>query len=240
MEKRRILITGASGNIGSKLIKPFKNKYELILLDRRRLENENIICTDLKEYDDNLAKHFENISTVIHLAGNANNNAHWKELIPDNIDAVLNVCHACSAKRVKRLVFASSCHTMGGYKDKNIELITTDMEPLPDSDYGISKLIGERIGKSFSDRNSISVICLRIGWVPRSKIRPNMVINPWLRSLWLSDRDLIQIFDKSIEARGITFKILYAMSNNKGINWDIATTIKTLNYEPQDSIDLLI
>jgi hypothetical protein len=55
-------------------------------------------------------------------------------------------------------------------------------------------------------------------------------------SLWLSNRDLSQIFERSILVRGIKFKILYAMSNNKEIVWDLKTSIKTLNYKPQDGI----
>ena len=126
---------------------------------------------------------------------------------------------------------------MGGYRDKNIDLITADMEPLPDCDYGASKLIGERICKSYSERYSLSVICLRIGWVPRQDKIPSIETSPWLRSLWLSNRDLVQVFEKSIESKTIKFEILYAMSDNKGMNWDLDTTVDTLDYKPQDGMN---
>jgi len=58
----------------------------------------------------------------------------------------------------------------------------------------------------------------------------------WLKSLWLSDRDLIQFFEKSIEARDINFKILYATPDNTGMNWDLRSTMVTLGYEPQDGL----
>lgn len=237
MEKRKVLITGAAGNIGTKLRNAFKDKYDLILLDRKKLDAENAICADLKDYNGDWVKQFENVSTVIHLAGNPHEGAHWQELIPDNIDSVLNVCQACVEKKVKRLIFASSCHTMGAYKDKDVDLITVDMEPLPDCDYGISKLIGERICNSYSDRYPLSVICLRIGWVPRGDKKPTVDTDRWLRGLWLSNRDLVQVFGKSVDAKGITFEILYAMSNNRGMIWDLYRTIKTLNYNPRDGIN---
>ena len=110
------------------------------------------------------------------------------------------------------------------------------MEPIPDCDYGVSKLIGERICKSYSEGNPLSIICLRIGWVPRKDKMPSIEASPWLRGLWLSNRDLIQVVEKSIEVEDIKFEILYAMSNNKGMNWDLQTTIKTLNYKPRDGI----
>lgn len=234
MPKKRILITGAAGNIGTKLSSAFAAKYDLILLDRKKIDVPTAICADLSTYDKNWATYFEHISAVIHLAANPNERARWQELIRDNIDSVLNVCHACVKNKVARLIFASSCHTMGGYRHKNVDLITPDMEPLPDCDYGVSKVIGERICNSFSELYPLSVICLRIGWVPREDKRPSKETSPWLRSLWLSNRDLVQVFQKSIEAKRLEFKILYAMSNNKGMNWDLDTTMKTLNYQPRD------
>jgi len=88
-----------------------------------------------------------------------------------------------------------------------------------------------------TDRYSLSVICLRIGWVPRGDKKPGKEIDPWLRSLWLSKRDLIQVVTKSIEAKNIRFKTLYAMSNNKPMKWDLLTTLRTLNYKPKDGIN---
>ena len=130
----RVGITGAAGNIGTKLQNAFEGKYDLILLDRKRINAPNAICADLAHYDTHWTRHFAQVSTVVHLAGNPHNDASWPELIPDNIDSVLNVCQACVTKKVERLIFASSCHTMGGYKDKSVGLITTDLEPFPDCD----------------------------------------------------------------------------------------------------------
>jgi nucleoside-diphosphate-sugar epimerase len=236
MKKGKVLITGAAGNIGTKLRNAFKDKYDLILLDKKRLDAPNSICGDLREYDNSWAKHFHNVGVVIHLAANPHNDARWQELIPDNIDSVLNVCEACVGKKVERLIFASSCHTMLGYKDREIDLITADMDPLPDSDYGASKLIGERICKSYSERHSLSVICLRIGWVPREDKMPGINTSLWLKSLWLSNRDLVQVFEKAIEAKNIKFRILFAMSNNKGMHWDLESTMKMLGYKPRDGV----
>lgn len=236
MKKRRILITGAAGNIGGKLIYALKDKFDLVLLDRKENKDENIIHADFSIYDVNWTKHFSDVSTVLHLAGNPHEDAEWEELFSDNIAAVLNICHACVEKGVERLVFASSCHTMAGYMNTDIKLITAVLKPLPDCPYGTSKVIGEGICRSFSERSSLSVICLRIGWVPRSDKKPNSESSRWRRSLWLSNRDLSQIFERAILAGDIKFEILYAMSNNKEMVWDLETSIKILNYKPQDGI----
>ena len=65
MAKRRVLIAGVAGNIAGKLRNAFKDKYDLIVLDSKRIEGENMICADLKEYDDDWIKYFENVSIVI-------------------------------------------------------------------------------------------------------------------------------------------------------------------------------
>jgi NAD+ dependent glucose-6-phosphate dehydrogenase len=236
LKERRIVITGAAGNIGSKLRYAFKDKFDLVLLDREENRDENIEFADFSQYDGNWTKHFSHVSTVLHLAGNPNQDAKWEELFSDNIDAVLNICHACAERKVERLVFASSCRTMGGYINTDIKPITADMKPLPDCAYGVSKVIGERICKSFSERYPFSVICLRIGWVPDGDQKPDRGSDRWLRSLWLSNRDLSEIFETSILVEGITYKILYAMSNNEGMVWDLKTSIETLHYNPQDGI----
>ena len=234
--RRRILITGAAGNIGSKLVNGFRHRYDLILLDKKRSDDERFLCCDLSHYDKHWTKHFEKVSTVIHLAADPHTDATWEQLIPDNIDSVINVCEACVDRKVERLIFASSCHTMAGYLNKNVDLVNRDMTPLPGNDYGISKLVGERICKSYSEKHSLSVICLRIGWVPRETKKLDRVHNPWLDSLWLSTLDLIQVFERSIEVEGIKFEVLYAMSGNRPMLWDLDTTKKILNYTPKDGL----
>jgi uronate dehydrogenase len=131
LTKKRILITGAAGNIGSKLRKAFGNRYDLVLIDKRTNGDDTIVCADLSRYENRWASRFTDVSAVIHLAGNPDEKAAWDELFADNIDAVLNVCHACVGNKVERLIFASSCHTMGGYFDSKVSRITGDMKPLP-------------------------------------------------------------------------------------------------------------
>lgn len=236
MEKNRILITGASGNIGTKLSVALKGKYDLTLLDRRISVTEDIIQADLSHYRREWVSYFKGVHTVIHLAGNPHVGATWSELVPDNIDCVLNVCKASVVNGVKRLIFASSNHTMGGYREEDVRMITADMEPRPDCDYGASKLFGERIMRFYSSHYSVSVICLRIGSVYPGREIPDSGADDWRKSLWLSNSDMIQIFERSIEVKGIGFEILYAMSRYGIRQWDLERTISVLDYQPEDNL----
>jgi nucleoside-diphosphate-sugar epimerase len=100
----------------------------------------------------------------------------------------------------------------------------------PDSLYGVSKAFGENLGRHYSDRYGISVICLRIGWfLPQ----PRDEISRWM---WLSPRDCAQLVTLSLEST-LPFGVFYAISGNSGRHWDITDTIEKLGYRPQDDAD---
>lgn len=237
MKSRRILLTGAGGNIGRKLSGGLGHRYEAVLLDRNEDVEAGIEYANFTQFREDWVCRFPSVDVVVHLAANPHTDAHWSELLPDNVDSVLNVCTACVRGGVRRLVFASSCQTMEGYRERGAGLITVDLEPHPVNSYGVSKLIGERIGRHYADRYQLSVVCLRIGWVPRGGDQVAMTAsNAWLQRKWLSGKDLIQIFSRAIEAEGIGFGTFYAVSDNEGMRWDLGMARRALDYRPADGI----
>jgi len=115
---RSVLITGASGNIGSKLRAAWKEKYDLVLIDRAaEPDDSEVIVADLAEFDDEWIGEFHGVDTVVHLAANPDEFSTWEELERPNLDALCNVFHAAALAGVERLVFASSNHAMGGYRE---------------------------------------------------------------------------------------------------------------------------
>ncbi len=54
-----------------------------------------------------------------------------------------------------------------------------------------------------------------------------------LLSTWLSHRDLIQLFQKSIVAN-VEYGIYYGVSNNAKRFWDLSNAKKDLGYMPVD------
>lgn len=237
LESRRILLTGACGNIGKKLSVGLRQLYDAVLLDRIADDETGIEYADFTQFREDWACRFPSVDVVVHLAANPHTNANWSELLPDNVDSVLNVCTACVRGGVRHLVFASSCQTMEGYRDRDAGLITADLEPLPVNSYGVSKLIGEKICRHYADHYQLSVVCLRIGWVPRGGDHvARTASNAWLRRKWLSGKDLIHVFSRAIEAEGIGFGIFYAVSNNVGMRWDLDPARRVLGYRPEDGI----
>ena len=170
---RTVLITGAAGNIGRKLREAWNEVYDLILIDRTTDAGDpDLIVADLAEFDESWVGHFHGVDTVIHLAADPNEFASWEDLQNPNLDALCNVFHAAALAGVDRLIFASSNHAMGDYRDLGDMPITVDLPPRPDGSYGAGKLMGERLGRSLSAAFDISFVALRLGWIQHGANRP--------------------------------------------------------------------
>jgi hypothetical protein len=234
---RTVLITGACGNIGRKLRAAWEDVYDLVLLDVAAGPSDpDVLHADLSVLDDDWITHFHNVDTVIHLAGNPNEFSPWEELEGPNLDVLSNVFHAAALAGVERVIFASSNHAMGGYRELGDMPITVELPPRPDSPYGATKLMGERLGRSLARAFDLSFIALRLGWVQHGENRPDTLPDDWARAMWLSNADLVRLFECAVEADldDRSFVILNGMSNNRGMRWDLTATAELLGYTPED------
>lgn len=234
---RTILITGASGNIAMKLRDAWEGIYDLILIDSMAdPEDPDVIQADLSVWDQEWVDLFAEVDTVVHLAGNRDEFSPWHDLADPNIDGFANVLNAAVLNEVERFVFASSNHVMGGYREIDDLPITTDLPPRPDSPYGGTKLMGERLGKSAAEAYGLTFIALRLGWIQDGGNVPQTLPDEWNRQLWLSNEDALQLFECAVEAdlEDCPFLIVNGMSNNSGMRWDLSTAAEWLGYQPED------
>lgn len=236
-EPRVVLITGARGNIGRKLRDAWTDVYDLVLIDREEDDDDpEVIGADLSVLDDDWITHFHGVDTVVHLAANPDADATWDDLVGPNLDAMANVFHAAALAGVERVIFASSNHVMGGYRDLDDRPITVELEPSPDGPYGAAKLFGERLGQSLSRAFDVTFIAIRIGWVQPGPNRPETLPDDWSRKLWLSNTDLVRLFDQAVEAEieDRTFLVVNGMSRNHDMRWDLSDAAELLGYLPVD------
>jgi NAD(P)-dependent dehydrogenase (short-subunit alcohol dehydrogenase family) len=234
---RTVLITGASGNIGRKLREAWAGLYDLVLIDAAPGPGDSeVIAVDLAELDDDWIAHFHGVDTVIHLAANPNEFSSWEELERPNMDVLSNVFSASVLAGVERLIFASSNHAMGGYRELGDMPITVDLPPRPDSPYGATKLMGERLGLSLARAFDITFIALRLGWIQHGPNRPETLPDEWARAMWLSNRDLVRLFECAVEADldDRSWLVANGMSNNRGMRWDLSEASDWLGFTPQD------
>ncbi len=236
-EPRTVLITGASGNIGRKLRAAWADVYDLVLIDANPPEDDcDVIQADLSVLDDDWITHFHGVDTVVHLAANSDEFAIWDELIAPNVDAVANVFHVAALAGVERIIFASSNHVMGQYENLGDGPISTDTKPMPDGPYGVTKLVGERFGRSLARAFDVSFIALRLGWIQEGANRPETLPHDWARKMWLSNADLVQLFDCAVEAEieDRSFVLVNGTSRNRGMRWDLSDAAELLGFLPID------
>lgn len=250
---KTVLITGASGNLGGKLRQHLQERYTLRLLDIHPHGDREIVQADLSVWNKEWGRLFQKVDIVVHLAANPIDFQNWDTLTGPNIDAMVNVFSASVQAGVKRVVFASSNHVMGGYKDVlRPEKLTTGIPVKPgmhyvvdgsqrdSTPYGSAKLFGERLGKCYADIYGLSVIAVRIGWVlPGNNSTKDVPagFNGWFRLMWLSNRDFCQLMERCIEADdSVRFAVINGMSANKGMRWDIEHTRDTVGFSPLDDV----
>lgn len=241
MGKKKLLITGINGVVGTVLNDRLNGDYEIFGLARRGPFTDQILKADIADYQQ-VSKAFHQCRPeyVIHLAADPRVDATWDSVLHSNIIGTHNVYEAARECEAKRIVFASTNHVTGAYEGFGRELyLHTQAEPIvikpddpirPDSDYGVSKAFGEALARYYCARWGIESVCLRIGSVLRDD---NPGQHPRFRKTWLSYRDLAQLVRKSLEAK-VTFGVYYGVSNNRGAFWDISNARRELGYEPQD------
>jgi nucleoside-diphosphate-sugar epimerase len=198
--------------------------------------DDEVIIADLAELDEGWITHFHGVDTVIHLAGLPGVDATWEELERPNIDALANVLHACALAGVERVIFASSSHVMGGYLALGDMPISVQLPPKPDSPYGATKLMGERLGRSLARAFDITFIAIRLGWIQPGENRPDTLPDDTARSLWLSNRDLVHLMECAVEAEldENQFVVVNGASGNRGSRWDMSAAAETLGFSPED------
>ena len=223
---KKILITGANGNIGRTLSNGLK-RYDLTLA--------GLPETDIRNYR-NLEKLARGKDVLIHLAWNAKTeNFQTKTSDPDNILMAKNAYEAALRTGVKRVIMASSVHADDFRHFNGNYLLSPNRAPNPQTPYGRSKVKIEQMGKEYS-KKELEVVCVRFGAVDsedRRKPDKEGTI------LWLSQRDLLSLIKKLIDVKKVpgNFAVMYGVSNNKTRVHDYSNPF---GWKPQDDSSKLV
>src|SRR5258705_3858453 len=224
---KKILITGAAGDVGSHLRRELAGRYALRLSDIRPVADlspeEEYVRGDCASLRDML-RVTQGVDAVVHRGGFSVEGS-WETILRANIVGTYQVFEAAHRNGVRRLVFATSNHAVGFY-DRD-ETIDHRVYPRPDSRYGVSKVFGEALGGLYADKYGMGGGCMGIGNVnPRPMDKRRL-------SIWLSPRDLAQLVSLAVDRPGSRFGIAYGVSGNRRSRYDNANA-ERLGYKPQD------
>jgi uronate dehydrogenase len=228
---QRLLLTGAAGGLGKMLRERMRAWTRVLRLsDREALaaprEGEEVVQCDLGDRAATLTL-VEGADAVVHFGG-ISIEASFDAILHSNIVGTFNVYEAARRHGVKRVVFASSNHVIGFYKQS--ERIDAHAPLRPDGLYGLSKCFGEDLSRLYFDRYGIETVCLRIGSsFPQPKDRRML-------STFLSYDDLTELVRVSLFTPGVGHTIVFGVSDNSGKWWDNSRA-SHLRFRPRDSAD---
>jgi uronate dehydrogenase len=226
---KTVLITGATGDVGTHLSRELAGKYRLRLSDKRPMKapkGQSFVRADISKMSDAL-KITKGVDAIVHLGGYSVEGP-WEAILQANIVGCYNMFEAARRNGVKRILFPTSNHAMGFYRrDQKIDHRTY---PKPDGRYGVSKVFGEALGSLYADKYGMEVFMMRIG-----NVNPKPIDKRRL-SIWFSPRDLAQLVSIGIDHPGIKFEIVYGISGNKRAWYDNSNAAR-LGYRPQDDAE---
>ncbi len=237
--RRKILVTGAAGRIGSYFAEHSHHKYDLRLMVRAADKPEDVekirafgevVTGDLDDMAQ-LKQFCEGIDTVVHMAGDPSPSAIWQDLLDANIVGVYNIFVAAKAAGCRRVIHASSIHAVSGYP-ADVQVKTS--EPVNPGDlYGVSKCFGEALGRYMAEKEGLSVITLRIGaFQPVEAARDDKGIQ--MLDAFVSHRDLNQLIERCVDVENLKFAIFHGLSENRFKRLDISDARELVGYAPQD------
>jgi UDP-glucuronate 4-epimerase len=219
-KKKRILVTGAAGFIGSNLTRSLLNKgnVQIVGLDNfddfysREQKQRNMSSFisnqdftffegDIRNMDDLLA--LPEIDVIVHLAAKAGvrpsilNPVLYQDV---NVAGTQNLLEFARQKEIKQFVFGSSSSVYG----INEHVPWTEEEKLmPISPYASTKLSCEMLGHVYSHLYGIRFLALRFFTVYGPAQRPDLAIHKFFNSILKGDA--IPVFGDGSTSRDYTF-----------------------------------
>jgi uronate dehydrogenase len=222
----KILITGAGGNIGTRIRPLLEGAYSVRLSDIHRpnhvTDGDDFVAADLADLAQ-VEQAVAGVDGILHLGG-FSVEGPWETIHSANIVGCYNLFEAARRHGVKRIVFASSNHAVGFYPRNR--RISVDDPVRPDSRYGVSKAFGEALGAFYAYKFGLRVTCIRIGHLLDRPVDKRRL------SIWISTEDLAQLVRIGFDHPDLRYEIFFGMSDNERAFWDNAAAAR-YGYRPQ-------
>jgi uronate dehydrogenase len=229
-------MTGAAGGLGAAMRGRLKQNCDVLRLSDRAATRdtlgsakpgEEIVLADLAQAHEVEAA-VQGCQAVVHFGG-ISVEGPFEPILQANILGLYNLYEAARKHSVRRIVFASSNHVTGFYRQS--ETITTSHPPRPDSLYGVSKAFGEDLSRMYFDRYGIETACVRIGSsFPEPKDRRML-------ASWLSYDDLHRLIVACLSTPVLGHSIVFGVSDN-AVRWYDNSGARHVGFVPQDSSDV--
>ncbi|KAG5764964.1 hypothetical protein H9Q72_006963 [Fusarium xylarioides] len=257
---KRVIVTGGSGVAGHWVIQQLlRYGHSILNIDLHSLKNNavhTIKCdiTDAGQVFSAFSSHFKleeplaarppsPPDAVIHFAGCPRPLlAPDSEIFRSNVLGFHNVIEAACKLGVRKIILASSVTVYGvsyaqGPRDYPAFPIDEQLDVAPSDPYALSKLVGETVARSYSQRFNADIYCLRIGRVVQpheyDDIFESYVYDAqsWAVHGWsyTDARDLGQMCHRALQVDGLGWQV-YNATNNSITNTTPAVKFLATHY----------
>lgn len=166
--KMYILVTGATGFIGKRLVKYLVEEKRLVRCLVRESSNiddllklkVDIVKGDLNDIN-SLKNAMNQVSVIYHLAANAHPSLVKSSKIyqQTNVEGTRNLLEAACQTNVQKIVLMSSIAATG--PSRNGELLTEKSKRKPITHYGRSKVAVEDLAKEYQQKKALPIVVIR-------------------------------------------------------------------------------
>lgn len=226
----RLLITGAAGGLGRLLRGRLGHVARQIRLSDIApiddAEGFEVVPCDLADRAGVRAL-VEGCDGIVHFGGISVEDS-FDAILGPNIIGLYNLYEAARAHGSPRILFASSNHAIGYYRQD--QHLTPEMPTRPDGLYGVSKCFGEAMASLYHDKFGQETAIVRIGSCLEAPKDHRML------ATWLAPEDFVSLIERVFTAPRLGCPVIWGVSDNDRCWWDNSAS-RYLGWRPQDNAE---
>lgn len=239
-QPKRVLVTGSTGEIGSVVAQHLLSRGHHVRGFARRASKdlEDYVVGDLSDQDA-VRRAVEGMEVVVHLGAYPNDADFLTVLLEPNVRGLYHICDAAREFKVQRLALASTLQVIDGHETSPPHTIRIEDGPAPTNHYAMTKVWAEEMGKMMARVYGLSVVNVRIGWLPRNPEEADgLKSDAKGPDEYLSHGDAQRFYERVVESpspRPGEAVTLFATSKPAQFErLDLEPARRVLGYAPQD------
>jgi len=242
---KRVLVTGAGGVCGREVCRELMARGHSVhgLIRRHRETDPPVAEMHMADLADAAAidAAADGMDAIVHMAATPDPDDYMTRLLPNNIVGIYNIFEAARNQGVHRFVLASSAQVAWGLPNWRKAIIRVEAGTAPTNHYGLAKVYAEQMGRMYAAVYSLSVVAIRMGWLPRDQqLATSLAADQWGHATYFSPPDVGRAFACAVETEDDKiggFAPIYASSrsprHDRGL--DLEPARRVIGFEPQDT-----